>query len=139
MEETMLFNAYDPFRDHSSSARSLDYDVVRSDDGVTVHIDIPGIDPATVDLTVDGRSLRLEAQRPVEVAENAHVLTNRRRTFAATQTFQLGEQLDAERLTADYAFGVLSVAIPVAESAKPRKAEVAVGTAQALDATSTAA
>jgi HSP20 family protein len=139
MEETMLFNAYDPFRDHSSSARSLDYDVVRSDDGVTVHIDIPGIDPETVDLTVDGRSLRLEALRNVDVAENAQVVTNRRRSFAATQTFQLGEQLDAERLTADYAFGVLSVAIPVVESAKPRKVEVGVGTAPAIDATSTAA
>ena len=139
MEETMLFNAYDPFRDLSSSARSLDYDVVRSDDGVTVHIDIPGIDPATVDLTVDGRSLRLEAQRPVGVAENAQVVTNRRPTFAATQTFQLGEQLDAERLTADYAFGVLSVAIPVVESAKPRKVEVGVETAPASDASSTAA
>lgn len=135
----MLFNAYDPFRDLSSSPRSLDYDVVRSDDGVTVHIDIPGIDPATVDLTVDGRSLRLEAKRPEEVAENAQVVTNRRRAFAATQTFQLGEQLDAERLTADYAFGVLTVAIPVAESAKPRRVEVGVESAPAIDATATAA
>jgi HSP20 family protein len=137
----MLFTNYDPLRDLPSTARSLDYDVVRSEDGVAVHIDIPGIDPATVDLTVDGRSLRLDAKRPIDVPENSQLVTSRRRAFAATQTFQLGEQLDAERLSAEYAFGVLTVTIPVAESAKPRKVEVGVGTgsASAIDAASEAA
>ncbi len=137
----MLFTNYDPFRDLSNSARSFDYDVVRSEDGVVVRIDIPGIDPSTVDLTVDGRSLRIETTRPTDVPENAQVVTSRRRPLAASQTFQLGEQLDAERLTADYEFGVLTVNIPVAESAKPRKVEVGVGTsnATAIDAASEAA
>ncbi len=137
----MLFTNYDPFRDLSNSARSFDYDVVRSEDGVVVRIDIPGIDPATVDLTVDGRSLRIETSRPTNVPENAQVVTSRRRPLAASQTFQLGEQLDAERLTADYEFGVLTVNIPVAESAKPRKVEVGVGASNttAIDAASEAA
>lgn len=137
----MLFTNYDPFRDLSNSARSFDYDVVRSEDGVVVRIDIPGIDPSTVDLTVDGRSLRIETTRPTNVPENAQVVTSRRRALAASQTFQLGEQLDAERLTADYEFGVLTVNIPVAESAKPRKVEVGVGSsnATAIDAASEAA
>ncbi len=137
----MLFTNYDQFRDLSNSARSFDYDVVRSDDGVVARIDIPGIDPSTVDLTVDGRSLRIETTRPTNVPENAQVVTSRRRPLAASQTFQLGEQLDAERLTADYEFGVLTVNIPVAESAKPRKVEVGVGTsnATAIDAASEAA
>ncbi len=134
----MLFTNYDPFRDLSNTARSLDYDVVRSEDGVIVRIDIPGIDPATVDLTVDGRSLRLETSRPTSVPENAELVASRRRPIAATQTFQLGEQLDAERLSADYEFGVLTVSIPVAESAKPRKVSVGVGSSndQAIDAPS---
>ena len=134
----MLFSTYDPFRDLANSGRTLDYDVVRSEDGVVVHIDIPGIDPSTVDLTVDGRSLRLDAERPIDVPENSQVVASRRRAFSASQTFQLGEQLDAERLSADYEFGVLTVSIPVAESAKPRKVEVGVGSpsAQAIDAKS---
>lgn len=137
----MLFTTYDPFRDLSPSARSFDYHVVRSEDGVAVHIDIPGIDPNTVDLTVDGRSLRLETKRPVDVPENAKLVTSRRRPVASSQTFQLGEQLDASKLTADYEFGVLTVTIPVAESAKPRKVEVAVGATNgpAIDTTSAAA
>lgn len=139
----MLFTNYDPFRDLTSSSRSLDYDVVRSEDGVVVHIDIPGIDPSTVDLTVDGRSLRLDATRPTDLPENASLVSSHRRPVRATQTFQLGEQLDAERLTADYEFGVLTVTIPVAESAKPRKVEVGVGAGAsanvAIDAASEAA
>ena len=134
----MLFTNYDPYRDPSASAQSLDYDVVRSEDGVVVRIDIPGIDPTSVDLTVDGRSLRLETARVTSVPENAHLVASRRRPTAASQTFQLGEQLDAERLTADYEFGVLTVSIPVAESAKPRKVAVGVGSSngQAIDAES---
>lgn len=123
----MLFTNYDPFRDLSSSARTLDYDVIRSEDGVVVHIDIPGIDPSTVDLTVDGRSLSLEAARSLDVPENSKVIASQRRSLKASQTFQLGELLDAERLTADYEFGVLKVSIPLAESAKPRKVTVGVG------------
>lgn len=137
----MLFTNYDPFRDLSNSDRSFDYHVVRSEDGVAVHIDIPGIDPSTIDLTVDGHSLRLETKRPVDVPENAQLVASRRRPLATTQTFQLGEQLDATKLSADYALGVLTVTIPVAESAKPRKVEVAVGpsAAQAIDTASAAA
>ena len=134
----MLFNTYDPFRSpiFTEATRGLDYDVIRSDEGVVLHIDIPGIDPDTVDLTVEGRSLRLEATRPTNVPENARVTTRGRRTGAVKQTFQLGERLDADRLSADYAFGVLVVTIPVAESAKPRKVAVSAADSSVLEAAS---
>ena len=133
----MLFNTYDPFRDFPTTSRGLDYDVVRSDEGVVLSIDIPGIDPATVELTVDGRSLRVEADRSSTIPENAQVVSHRRRSGSIAQTFQLGEKLDADKLTADYDLGVLTVTIPVAESAKPRKVAVGVGApapAPAIDA-----
>lgn len=130
----MRFNTYDPYRTYNAPVNSLDYDVVRSEDGVTLQVDIPGIDPASVDLTVDGRSLRVEATRSSSIPEDAKVISRGRRTGSVSQTFQLGEKLDAEKLSADYEYGVLVVTIPVAESAKPRKVEVGVGAAPAIEA-----
>ena len=128
----MLYTNTDPFL--ASLKRGLDYDVVRSDEGVVLSIDIPGIDPSTVELTVEGRSLALSAARPSAIPEGAQVVSRRAGTGSVNQTFQLGERLDSAKLTADYNFGVLTVTIPVAESAKPRKVEVGVGAAAAIDA-----
>ncbi len=124
----MLFNTYDPFRipTAASANRTLDHEVFSNDEGVTLRIDIPGIDPDTVDLTVDGRSLRIEAARESSIPEGAQIV-NRRRGGSIAQTFQLGERLDADKLEADYEFGVLTVTVPVAESAKPRKVAVGAG------------
>ena len=132
----MFFTTHDPFREFASVNRGLDYDVVRSDEGVVLTIDIPGIDPSTVELTVEGRSLALSASRTTSIPEGAQVVSRRRRDGSVNQTFQLSERLDSDKLTADYNFGVLTVTIPVAESAKPRKVEVGVGAVPAIDATS---
>ena len=132
----MFFTTHDPFREFPSVNRGLDYDVVRSDEGVVLTIDIPGIDPSTVELTVEGRSLALAASRTSSIPEGAQVVSRRRRNGSVNQTFQLSERLDSDKLTADYNFGVLTVTIPVAESAKPRKVEVEVGATPAIDATS---
>lgn len=128
-----MFSTFDPFRELTAVTPALDYDIVRSDEGVELYIDIPGVDPAHVDLTVDGRSLHLKAERRLEVPEGSTLVSRRRRPSEIAKTFQLGANLDAERLEADYAFGVLKVAIPVAESAKPRKIEVGMG-GNAIDA-----
>lgn len=139
----MLFSTYDPFVIPSSrvpfttgrtNTSSLDYDVVRSEEGVTLHIDIPGIDPETVELTVDGRSLKIETNRVSTIPEGSRIVTRRRRSDAISQTFALGERLDADALTADYDLGVLTVKVPVAESAKPRKVPVGTGGSPAIDA-----
>ncbi len=133
----MLFTTTDPFRQLTSLNQRLDYDVFRSEDGVVLSIDIPGIDPSTVELTVEGRSLELSASRQSSIPEDAQVVVRNRRNGSVKQTFQLSERLDSDKLTADYDFGVLTVTIPVAESAKPRKVKVGVGAPPAIDATAT--
>ena len=120
----MLLKTYDPFREFSPASRGLDYDVTKGDDGVLLSIDLPGVDPDTVDLTVEGRSLHLSATRPSSIPEGTQVVARHRRTGDFSQTFQLGEKLDADRLTADYEFGVLTISIPVAESSKPRSVSI---------------
>jgi HSP20 family protein len=76
---------------------------------------------------------RLRLPRP----EGATVTARRRRSGKIAQVFHLGNQLDAEKLSAEVLNGVLTVTIPVAESAKPRKVAVGVGAAPAIDASST--
>jgi len=134
-----MLRTFDPFRDFpTASASGVDYDVARTADGIELRVDIPGINPDDVDLTVDGRTLRLEASRDDSVEEGTELVSRRRRSTTLQHTFQLGEQLDADRLVADYEFGVLKVTIPVAESAKPRKVLVGAGT-PAIDTPSEAA
>lgn len=127
----MSFRTYDPFREFANFERSrsrstLDYDVVSNDDAVEIRIDIPGVDPATVDLTVEGRTLTVEAIRPSGDGEETAEPARRSRSLSKHR-FELGRKLDADALEASYAFGVLTVKIPVAERAKPRKVEVGVG------------
>jgi len=136
----MLYNTYNPAINSAryNPPRGLDYDVVRSEEGVTVRVDIPGVDPASIDLTVDGRSLHLEGNRQTEIPEGARVASNRRGNGVVSQSFELGDRLDADQLTADYEFGVLTISIPVAESAKPRKVAVGASPSAAIDATAEA-
>ena len=121
-----MLRTFDPFST-VSAPNAVDYDIVRTDEGVTLLIDVPGVDPASVDLTIDNRSLKLRAERSIELPEGASVTTRRRRSGTVAHSFHLGTQLDAERLTADVHNGVLAISIPMAESAKPRKIEVGVG------------
>jgi len=129
-----MLRTFDPFRELERLAETtfspgLAYDLVRHDDRFELFIDLPGVDPATIDLTVDGRDLTLTAKRHFAVADSATVVRSGRTHGTYNRTFHLGDRLDTEGLTADYTGGVLSIVLPIAASAKPRKVDVAVGTA----------
>ena len=130
-----MFRTLEPFSPALSAPQSgtLAYDTIRTETSIKLLVDIPGIDPDTVDLTVDGRSLRIDATREVELADGETLVSSRNRSGTFSRLFHLGEQLDSEGLTADAALGVLTVTIPVAESAKPRKISVGAG-AEAIEA-----
>lgn len=123
-----MIRTFEPFNTFAGTPANVAYDVLRTDEGVQLFIDLPGINPDAVELTVDGRVLSLKAERVFDVPEGATLLSRRRTAKTIDHSFQLGDSLDAERLEADYAFGVLKVTVPVAESAKPRKVNVAIGT-----------
>lgn len=105
-------------------AGSSNIDVVRSSERFELFIDLPGVDPATVDLTVDGRTLTVSATRDFSVAEDhEHVLAGRRHG-AFNRSFTLAEDLDTEGLSARSEHGVLIVTIPVVAAAQPRKIDI---------------
>src|SRR5207237_54357 len=86
--------------------------------------DLPGVDPASVDLTVERNQLSLTAERRVERQDGEEWLIAERPVGRFTRQLFLGENLDTDRIEASYEHGVLHVTIPVAEKAKPRKVSI---------------
>jgi HSP20 family protein len=100
---------------------AMPMDAYRAGDAYVVAFDLPGVHPDSIDLDVEQNVLTVKAERPGPAADGAeYQVTERPRGVFSRQLF-LGEALDAEHIQANYAAGVLTLRIPVAERAKPRK------------------
>ena len=128
---------FDPFRDFDrawqelaqqaagrQATRSFPMDAYRRGDEFVVHFDLPGVDPSSIDLTVDNNVLTVRAERRFEQEQGDEILVTERPQGGFTRQLMLGEQLDSERISAGYDRGVLTLTIPVAERAKPRKVQI---------------
>ena len=129
---------FDPFRDFdrlaermlstaadlTQSARTMPVDLYRSGDHYVLHCDLPGVDPGSVDVNVDGRVLTIRAQRSPR-ADDVEWLTRERAAGSFVRQLTLGHGLDLDRIEATYADGVLTLTLPVAAEARPRRIDVA--------------
>ncbi|MHC5795146.1 Hsp20/alpha crystallin family protein [Lacisediminihabitans sp. FW035] len=102
-------------------------DLYREGDRYILSADLPGIDPGSVDVDVDGQLLTLRAQRTAGSADGAKWLAHERPSGSYLRQFSLGEGVDPEKISAHYDNGVLSVILPVSEKVKPRKIQVMSG------------
>jgi HSP20 family protein len=102
-------------------------DAYRSGDHYVVHFDLPGVDPESVDLTVENNMLTVSAQRSWQPAEGSQVLFAERPQGSFTRRIQIGDGLDVDHVEATFDKGVLTIQIPVAETAKARKVEITTG------------
>jgi HSP20 family protein len=109
------------------SSSFMPMDAYRSGDHYMVHFDLPGVDPATVDLTVEHNVLTVSAERSWQPEEGTQVLFSERPQGSFTRRVQLGDGLDVEHIEASFDNGVLSVRIPTADTAKARKVEISTG------------
>ena len=116
-----------------SRANFMPVDAYRKDDRFYLHIDLPGVDPESIDITVEKNTLAVTAERRWERDPDEQVLLNERPTGSFSRQFFLGESLDTDAIEAGYDHGVLTLAIPVAETAKARKIAVS-STTEALPA-----
>jgi len=140
---------FDPFREldrmaaeFSAPARpwQMPMDAYRRGDAFVVHLDVPGVDPGTIDLTVEQNTLTVTGERAWPRAEGDEVVIIERPQGAFSRQLLLGESLDTDRIAARYDQGVLTITIPVAEQSKARKVEIAHGSEpQIIDTTSAAA
>ncbi len=99
-------------------------DAYRQGDEFVVALDLPGVDADSIDLTVEQNVLTVHAERRPDIPEDVERVVGERRYGTFSRQLFLGETLDTDRLQADYDDGVLSIRIPVAEQAKPRKIEI---------------
>jgi HSP20 family protein len=99
-------------------------DVWREGDTFLVELDLPGIDPDSIDVAVDHGTLTVRAERPYVGDEGHDWVTAERPHGVFSRQLFLGEQLDTDHIGANYTDGVLRLTVPVAEEAKPRKIEI---------------
>ena len=121
----------DPFRDFDRLTQALmgtpgrpetlPMDAFREDGRFVVQLDVPGVAPASIDLTVEKNVLTVTAERQPTYGGDVERVVGERSYGTFSRQLFLGETLDTEQLSADYDAGVLTITIPVAEQAKPRK------------------
>jgi HSP20 family protein len=124
----------DPFRDFDrlseavfgTTARpaAMPMDAYRHDGKFVVNLDLPGVDTDSIDLTVEQNVLSIHAERRAPMDSDAERVVGERTYGTFSRQLFLGETLDVENLAADYNAGVLTIEIPVAEQAKPRKIQI---------------
>lgn len=102
-------------------------DAYRRGDHFVVHLDLPGVDQESIELTVEKNVLTVTAQRSWSPEEGDQVLVSERPQGHYSRQLFLGDTLAPEGVEAHYDQGVLTVTIPVAESAKPRKVQITSG------------
>lgn len=119
----------DPFRQwdrlfEPTSPGPAALDAYRVGDVITVEFDLPGIEPGSIDLQVERGELRLTAHRRRQAPEGAQYLVRERADLKVSRRLMLGDTLDVDHVDAEYRDGVLTLRIPLRESAKPRQVSV---------------
>jgi HSP20 family protein len=135
------FREFDRFSEELLSqrrGRQIPVDAYRRGNEFKVHLDLPGVDSRFIELTVEQDLLTVRATRGWVRAEGDQMQIAERPQGEFSRQLFLGESLDRDHITANYENGVLTLTIPVAEEAKPRKVEIthAGGVVEAITAPS---
>ncbi len=120
---------FDPFREFDRGAtrqgpRRMPIDLYRDGDHYVLTADLPGIDPGSVDVDIDGQLLTVRAERTPRSQSGVTWLARERQGGTYLRQLTLGNGIDTSAISANYENGVLSVVLPVTEQAKPRKIAV---------------
>jgi HSP20 family protein len=92
-----------------------------------VSLDLPGVDPSSVDITTERNVLTITAERRPEYQQAQNVLVAERPQGSFTRQLQLGDTVDSENVQATYADGVLHLTLPITQAAQPRRIQVQTG------------
>jgi HSP20 family protein len=137
----MLLERFDPFLAEfdrltqrtfgTAGGVGLPMDVIRRGEELVVRVDLPGVPSDKIDLTVENHILTISAERRAAYGEGDNVLTQERFDGVISRRLRVPEWVDTDSVSADYTDGVLTVTLPLAEKAKPRRIEVSATPTQA--------
>jgi len=134
----MLLTSFDPFVEFDRLARrtfgtanwtarvrsAMPMDAIRGKDEVQLRFDLPGVDPESIDVTVDRGVLTVSAKRAEVTGEDEKLIARERVTGSFSRRLYLGDKFDFDKIEADFAEGVLTVRLPLLATAQPRKVEI---------------
>ena len=133
---------FDPFRDFdrlaadvfgtARTASLMPMDCLRTGDQFVCRFDLPGIDVDSLDVSAENNTLTVRAERRRDDPEDSTYLVSERPSGVYSRQLVLGDGLAVDDIRADYSDGVLTLTIPVAEQAKPRKIEIGRGGSTAI-------
>ncbi|WP_028048260.1 Hsp20/alpha crystallin family protein [Cellulomonas sp. URHD0024] len=106
------------------SSATMPMDLYRAGDHYVLHVDLPGVDPGSIDVNVEDRSLTIRAERTSHTDGDVQWLARERPSGTYARQLAVSRGLALDSVSATYADGVLTLSIPVAEEAKPRRIEV---------------
>jgi HSP20 family protein len=128
---------FDPFREldrwanevmgAARTPRLMPMDAYRHGGSYVLRLDLPGIDADSMDITAENNTLTVRAERRNDAPEGAQYVLAERPSGAYSRQIVLGDGLDVGAIAAEYRDGVLTITIPVAEQAKPRRIQVGRG------------
>ena len=131
----MTLLRFDPFREldrlteqamsaTARVARSMPIEALRRGEEFLIYVDLPGVDSADTDVTVERNVVSIKARRGSPRQDGDEVLVDERPHGQFSRQLLLGDNLDANRLQADLTDGVLTLRIPVSEASRPRRIEL---------------
>jgi HSP20 family protein len=141
---------FDPFREFDrlagpmfgtaaggdAATTAMPMDLYRSGDHFVLHCDLAGVDPGSVDVSVDNRTLTIRAERTARTDAAVQWLRRERATGTFERRLTVGDGLDLDRIDATWQDGVLTLSIPIAEQARPRRIPISTGAAPVIDGAS---
>jgi HSP20 family protein len=101
-------------------------DIFEDGGGITLHADLPGVGREDLSVDVDGRTLTIEAPLKLGEASSLSPVYAEVRANHFRRTFELSSDLDTSKIDAGLRDGVLTLRIPKAEQARPRRIDVRV-------------
>ncbi|GAA5206315.1 Hsp20/alpha crystallin family protein [Streptomyces thinghirensis] len=111
-----------------SRPSAMPMDAYREGDAYVIAFDLPGVDPDAIDIDVERNMLTVKAERrPVTKSDDIQMELSERPLGVFSRQVVLADSLDTEHISADYDAGVLTLRVPIAERAKPRKISIGVG------------
>lgn len=138
----MTLVKWDPFRDlanlHQRMSTQLGgthdaygtwappVDIFEKGDDLVIRAELPGVDKKEIDINVEDNRLMIQGERTRDSEFDEKSAYRLERTFGSfVRSFMLPKTVDASKISATYVNGVLEIALPKAEAAKPRKVEIA--------------